>query len=346
MPSAARAGSLSRVIVRPATHADRDGICRVHVDAVRGLCRLHYTPSEIEAWVGNLRPAAYRVGVDGQLFFVAVDDDGAVLGFTLLDRDRSEIKAVFVHPGAARRGVGAALLREAEEAARRAGITELSLGASLNSVDFYFGAGYVPLEERRHLLRSGLAIRGIAMKKSLAPEISPVQAPPEMPVYLVPYDESWPAQFEAERSAIVLALGDSAIAVEHIGSTSIAGMPAKPVIDIMVVVADIAIAPFLFDPLERLEYHYLPNDERASPERRWFCKPNRLDRTHHLNLVEANSRRQREWLAFRDFLRAQPAEAARYLSLKRELAARFPDDREAYTVGKGEFVRAVLERAR
>src|SRR5882672_925427 len=98
------------VIVRPATHADLDGICRVHVDAVRGLCRLHYTPAEIEAWVGQLRSGAHREGVDKHLFFVAVSDDGAVAGFAVLDRDRREIKAVYVHPGAARRGVGAALL--------------------------------------------------------------------------------------------------------------------------------------------------------------------------------------------------------------------------------------------
>jgi GrpB-like predicted nucleotidyltransferase (UPF0157 family) len=161
-----------------------------------------------------------------------------------------------------------------------------------------------------------------------------------MPIYLVPYDDSWPGRFEEERSAIVGALGERAVAIEHIGSTAIPRIMAKPVIDVLVVIADISDAPVLFDPLEGLQYHYFPYDEGKTPERRWFCKPNQTDRTHHLHLVETGSPRHRDSLAFRDFLRGHPEEVTRYESLKRNLAARFPDDREAYTEGKAEFVRA------
>jgi GrpB-like predicted nucleotidyltransferase (UPF0157 family) len=263
----------------------------------------------------------------------------------VLDVGQSEVKAVYVHPTAARRGIGAALLHEVEEAARRRGLTVLHLDASLNSVEFYFGARYIEGERRRHVLRSGVAIRCVPMIKTLVPDAVVVPVQPEMPVYLVPYDESWPAEFETERAAIDGAVGERILAVEHFGSTAIAGMMAKPIIDIMVLVADITLAPSLFDPLELLGYHYFPNDEHVTPERRWFCKPTRLHRTHHLHVVEANSRRHRDSLAFRDFLREHPGEADRYLSLKRELATRFPDDREAYTGGKGEFVRGILEKA-
>jgi GrpB-like predicted nucleotidyltransferase (UPF0157 family)/GNAT superfamily N-acetyltransferase len=334
------------VKVRPATHADLDGIFRVHVDAVRQLCKLHYTPEEIEAWVGRLRPGAHRTDVENVIFLVAVDDAQAVLGFTVLDVGQSEVKAVYVHPTAARRGIGAALLREAEAAARRHGLTVLHLDASLNSVEFYFGARYIEGERRRHLLRSGIAIRCVPMIKSLVSGAVVVPVQPEMPVFLVPYDESWPAEFETERAAIGAAVGERILAVEHFGSTAIAGMMAKPIIDIMVLVADITVAPSLFDPLELLGYHYFPHDEEVTPERRWFCKPSRVHRTHHLHVVEANSPRQRDSLAFRDFLRGHPSDADRYLSLKRELAARFPDDREAYTGGKAEFIRGILEKAR
>jgi GrpB-like predicted nucleotidyltransferase (UPF0157 family) len=184
------------------------------------------------------------------------------------------------------------------------------------------------------------------MSKSLAPDAVVVRAQPEMPVYLVPYDESWPAKFETERAAIDAAVGERIIGVEHFGSTAIAGMMAKPVIDIMALVADITVAPTLFDPLELLGYHYFPCDEHLTPERRWFCKPTRLHRTHHLHLVEVNSPRYRDSLAFRDFLRENPSDAHRYLSLKRDLAARFPDDREAYTHGKSEFIKGIFEKAR
>jgi GrpB-like predicted nucleotidyltransferase (UPF0157 family)/GNAT superfamily N-acetyltransferase len=331
--------------IRHATHADLEGICRVHVDAVRGLCTLHYTAPELEAWVGHLRPGAHSSDIDAKVFFVAVDEREAVLGFSVLDSSKGEVRAVYVHPTAARIGVGAALLRRVEETALERGLVRLLLDASLNSVEFYFRAGYMPVEARRHQLRSGVALRCIVMAKSLGPANGLLRTAPEMPVYLVPYDESWPTRFEEERLAISGALGERAVAVEHIGSTSIPGMMAKPIIDVLVSIARIADAPTLFDPLEGLKYHYSPYDEERTPERRWFCKPNRARRTHHLHLVEAGSRWHRDSLEFRNFLREDRGEAARYEALKLDLATRFRDDREAYTEGKTAFVRKVLERA-
>jgi GrpB-like predicted nucleotidyltransferase (UPF0157 family) len=168
----------------------------------------------------------------------------------------------------------------------------------------------------------------------------------EMQIYLVAYDDAWPERFAEESRAIFGVLGGHALAVEHIGSTAIPRIAAKPVIDIMVLIESIAAAPALFEPLERLDYHYYPYAEDVTPERRWFCKPGPAHRTHHLHLVQACSPFHRDHLLFRDYLRAHPDEAARYEALKRDLAARFPEDREAYTDAKGPFVRAVLEKAR
>jgi len=333
------------VKIRRATETDAQGIYRVHVDAVRHLCTLHYTASEIEAWVGRLRPGSHETNNSGLEFFVAVDDGEDILGFTVLDPAQSEVRGVFVRPNTSRRGIGGVLLRQIEDVARERELQELHLDASLNSVEFYMGVGYEPVEGRRHRLRSGVEIRCVLMAKTLQPHAGGGRRlSTDMPVFLVPYDESWPDRFEEERRAIVQCLGRRVLAVEHIGSTAVPGIMAKPVIDIMVVVPNIAEAPTFFDLLEQLKYLYFPYDEKRTPERRWFCKPNRTSRTHHLHLVESGSRWHHAVLAFRDFLREHRDEAARYETLKRDLASRFPGDREAYTEGKAEFVRGVVEK--
>lgn len=167
-----------------------------------------------------------------------------------------------------------------------------------------------------------------------------------MPVYLVPHDPMWAHAFAEEREEIVRVLPHREIEVLHIGSTAIPGLAAKPILDVMVLVDDITTAQDCYAPLSTLHYHYVPYAEEETPERRWFCKPNRSERTHHLHLVERNSRFHQDRLSFRDFLAAHPEDARRYDALKRDLAARFPTNREAYTRGKGGFVAEILARAR
>jgi GrpB-like predicted nucleotidyltransferase (UPF0157 family) len=165
----------------------------------------------------------------------------------------------------------------------------------------------------------------------------------EEPIRLVAYDQAWPARFEAERALLEKAIGEwIAGGIHHIGSTAVPGLEAKPVIDIMAGVADLESSRTCFEPLSRLDYVYFPY---LPEERHWFCKPDPLARTHHLHLVPAGSPRFRAHLAFRDRLRAEPRLAREYAALKRELAARFEHDREAYTSGKDDFVRRALAGA-
>ncbi len=168
----------------------------------------------------------------------------------------------------------------------------------------------------------------------------------EMPVFLVDHDPGWPDRFVEERRRLAAALSLEPSTIEHVGSTAIPGMRAKPILDIMVLIPGIGDAKRHVPALAALDYHYFPYAEDRTPERRWFCKPDPRARTHHLHLVERESAFHHDHLLFRDFLRARPEEARAYLSLKEALAARFPTDREAYTEGKTGFVRAALERAR
>jgi GrpB-like predicted nucleotidyltransferase (UPF0157 family) len=163
------------------------------------------------------------------------------------------------------------------------------------------------------------------------------------PVRLTPYDPTWPAAFERERVALEEAIGPWVVGgIHHVGSTAVPGLEAKPIVDILAGVEDLESSRECFGPLAALEYLHAPY---RSDEMHWFCKPRPERRTHHLHLVPAGSRRYAEELAFRDILRADPEVAGAYAALKRELADRFPEDREAYTEAKTGFIREALAGA-
>ena len=167
---------------------------------------------------------------------------------------------------------------------------------------------------------------------------------PESQVRIDSYDPEWPARFEQEREALERLLGNGLTGgIHHVGSTSVPGLAAKPVIDILVGVKDLDAARSYINPLAALDYMYAPY---RPEEMVWFCKPNPVHRTHHLHLVPADSARFRAELAFRDHLRANPDIAEEYVALKRKLAREFKRDREAYTEAKADFIGTVLRRAR
>ena len=164
------------------------------------------------------------------------------------------------------------------------------------------------------------------------------------PIHLHTYDPAWPARFQHEAGILTDALGRYITGgVHHVGSTAIPGMDAKPIIDIMVGVLDLESSRPCIDLLAKLDYCYAPYRQDVM---HWFCKPTPSRRTHHLHLVPAGSQRFSEVLAFRDYLRIHPDAVRQYERLKRELALRHPDDRDAYTDGKSAMVAAISADAR
>jgi GrpB-like predicted nucleotidyltransferase (UPF0157 family) len=156
------------------------------------------------------------------------------------------------------------------------------------------------------------------------------------PVRLVAYDQRWPAMFDREAAAIRAAIETWITGgIHHVGSTSVPGLAAKPIIDIAVGVADLPASRPCIELLAALSYHYWPY---RSDVMHWFCKPDPSRRTHHLHLLPTGSRRFREEIAFRDYLRTHRDAAERYEQLKHRLAAQHTRDREAYTEGKSELV--------
>jgi GrpB-like predicted nucleotidyltransferase (UPF0157 family) len=130
--------------------------------------------------------------------------------------------------------------------------------------------------------------------------------------------------------------------IHHVGSTSVPGLDAKPIIDILVGVEGLDESRPCFGRIAGLGYLYAPY--RAT-EMHWFCKPDPSRRTHHLHLVPTDSRRFRDELAFRDYLRSHRDVAREYGDLKSRLAKQFEHDRERYTAAKADFIGAVLELA-
>jgi GrpB-like predicted nucleotidyltransferase (UPF0157 family) len=161
------------------------------------------------------------------------------------------------------------------------------------------------------------------------------------PVIVVPYDSSWPDKFEREKQVLSHALAPwLACPIEHVGSTAIPGLAAKPIIDIMVAVENLDASRPAIQAAEASGYIYWPY--KADIMRR-FCKPSDAHRTHHLHLVPFGSGLWQARLGFRDALRADARLAQEYAQLKFSLASKYRDDREAYTQSKSGFVHRVLK---
>ena len=166
----------------------------------------------------------------------------------------------------------------------------------------------------------------------------------EASVCVVPYDPSWIEKFESEKTLLEKLLAPWRRGpIEHVGSTAVVGLCAKPVIDIMVGVTSLSESEPAKDVLRQAGYQYA---EYKTDVMHWFCKPSFAVRTHHLHLVPFDSALWHERLAFRNLLRTNSSVAEEYAALKQELARRFEFDREAYTDAKYPFIARVLRFSR
>jgi len=170
-------------------------------------------------------------------------------------------------------------------------------------------------------------------------------------VAIEPYDPHWPVSFEEEKNHLLSCLPPQLIGrIEHFGSTAVPGLPAKPIVDMLVEVADLEetrrrIAPILEG--QGYDYFWRPTwgDDRP-PFYAWFIKRDaRGKRTHHIHMVEAHFE---HWdrLLFRDYLREHPPVAREYAALKRELSIVCHGNRVDYTKAKTDFIVRVTETAR
>lgn len=167
-------------------------------------------------------------------------------------------------------------------------------------------------------------------------------------IEIAPYDCRWPAHFEAEAACIRESMGGLAVRIEHVGSTSVPGLAAKPVIDIQVSVVSLQTLGVYAASLAQIGYSHIPFGavDLVYP---FFQRPAAWPSTHHIHLCVVDSEEERRHLAFRNYLRTHPAVAAEYAEIKRRLAAAHDgatlESREHYSLSKTPFISFVLKQA-
>jgi GrpB-like predicted nucleotidyltransferase (UPF0157 family) len=167
------------------------------------------------------------------------------------------------------------------------------------------------------------------------------------PIVIVAYDPAWKALFEEERTKLAALLGALVVAIEHVGSTAVPGLAAKPIIDLMVGVRSLTEAKCqCVESLQAAGYAYLPEYQSWLPGELFFRKGVSGRWTHHAHVMEPSNPGWRRRLLFRDYLRGHPDSAEAYAKLKRDLAAAFKDDIAAYRNAKDEFVAETMAKAR
>jgi GrpB-like predicted nucleotidyltransferase (UPF0157 family) len=211
-------------------------------------------------------------------------------------------------------------------------------GRRVTLIDLYRLAGRdrglepheLPLEERNELARRAMPL--ILPGFEIADDTGHSE-----PIELVPPDPAWPASFTAWAAPLHAALGTVAVRVDHVGSTSVPGLAAKPTIDIQVSVRALDDEQAYAVPIEQLGLQLRSRDA----QRLLFRRP----RDVHVHVCETGSRWEREHLLFRDYLRAHPAAAARYAAVKEHLRVVWSDDRAGYTEAKSDCILGLLDEA-
>jgi GrpB-like predicted nucleotidyltransferase (UPF0157 family) len=161
-------------------------------------------------------------------------------------------------------------------------------------------------------------------------------------VFLSPYCADWPACFDAIRQELRVTLPGDEVRVEHIGSTAVPGLAAKPVIDVLLGAPALTVVEARIPGLLACGYEYRQRYELQIPGRRYFVRAASTLPRVHLHAVETGATLWRRHLAFRDALRSESGLAREYEALKIRLARQYPDDKERYASGKAPFIARIL----
>lgn len=164
-------------------------------------------------------------------------------------------------------------------------------------------------------------------------------------VTVVEYDPRWPERYEREEERLLDAIGECVERIEHVGSTAVPGLAAKPIVDITATLADWDEADDCVGPVENLRYDYFPESAERDSEWRYFERRPEDGQAFNLHLRPSGIDHLERNLRLRDYLREHPGAAREYEEIKREAAVEHPDDIEAYSEAKTEFIESVMEAA-
>ena len=152
----------------------------------------------------------------------------------------------------------------------------------------------------------------------------------------VPYDKTWPEKFKELKAMLLNIFRDKALAIEHIGSTSVPGMDAKPLIDILVIVKN--AEDITNEKNKLISFGYIARENVLEPRSFLFEKVIHEQKVENIHVFEANTPSVSQFINVRDYLRVHPERAQEYIQLKHSLKKQFPDDYQAYRKGKRDFL--------
>ncbi|MBL4658558.1 MAG: GrpB family protein [Flavobacteriales bacterium] len=165
-----------------------------------------------------------------------------------------------------------------------------------------------------------------------------------MKIELEEYNDAWPSSFIIEKELLDLVMGKTKPVIEHIGSTAVPGLSAKPVIDIMIGLQDFSMAGLLVDGMKKLGYKYIAEYEDELPNRKFFLKSSGGERSHHVHMVQLNNDFWERHIFFRNHLRDNEKSRIAYADLKSRLSKLDWEDRNQYAMAKSAFINAVEKR--
>jgi GrpB-like predicted nucleotidyltransferase (UPF0157 family) len=163
-------------------------------------------------------------------------------------------------------------------------------------------------------------------------------------VKLSGYNPVWQKLYKKEEKLLIPIVEKYGLGIEHIGSTAIPGSKAKPIIDMVIGVKSLKDGEKLIKPLKKLGYEC--RHDAGIIKRYFFTKGNKTHTTYHLHIVKFNSNLWKNQLLFRDYLRKNKEAVKKYNELKEKLAEKYKDDRKKYVVGKGEFIKSIIKKAK
>ncbi|MCX6764168.1 MAG: GrpB family protein [Candidatus Nealsonbacteria bacterium] len=162
-------------------------------------------------------------------------------------------------------------------------------------------------------------------------------------VKLLPYNPNWEKLYKKEEKLIRSVIGEYIKDIQHVGSTSIPGAKAKPIIDIAIGVESLKIGKKCIKPLKKLGYQYAYDSKIGGQH--FFAKGKEKNRTHYIHMIKLNGRYWKNCILFRDYLRKHKDIIKKYNNLKEKLAKIYKDDRDTYTIKKSSFIRIIIKKA-
>lgn len=250
--------------------------------------------------------------------------------------DETYLHRLAVLPAARRMSLGRALMNYVEARARDAGVARVRLGVRLQLPEnqaYYARMGYTVLRYGTH---TGYT------QPTFVHMVKDVSEPAQRLIEMVPHNPDWARQFTMEAALLRLVFGDQLLAIHHIGSTAIPGIYAKPIIDMLPLVKDIAVVDTFNPVMEALGY--TPLGEFGLEGRRYFRKGDNR-RSHQAHVYQFDAPDAPRHIIFRDYMLTHPDKAQQYSDLKRSVAQQHPHDIYAYMDGKDAFVKAMEAEA-